>query len=627
MNGGFLSQAVVYLAAAVLAVPIAKRLGLGSVLGYLLAGIAIGPYALRLVGAEGHDVMHFAEFGVVMMLFLVGLELRPSVLWTMRGPILGLGGGQVVVTTVVVMGIAMAFGVHLRPALVIGMIASSSSTAIVLQSLGEKGLLKTEGGKASFAVLLFQDISVIPMLALMPLLAVGEVSSIDAHGASSRPAWQSAFLILGAVTLIFVAGRYLLQPIFRFLAASRLREVLTAAALLLVLSTAWLMEAVGLSPALGTFLAGVLLAESEYRHQLEADVEPFKGLFLGVFFIAVGASLDFSLVFAEPVKIALATVAIVIVKGVVIFALGRVSKISRPGTFVFAFSLAQVGEFAFVLLSFAQQVGVLEGALPASIVAVVALSMLITPLLFIVLERVVMPRLAPAAEAREADEIEGDEAPVVMAGFGRFGQIAGRILRQNGVPVTVLDVDPEIIDVIRRLGSKVYYGDASRIDLLHAAGCARARLFLIAVDDAEKALEIANTVKTHFPNLEIIARANDRVGYYKLRNAGVKMVIRETFGSALEMGELALHNLGFGAHFAHRAARLFKRHDEASAAKLATIWGSMDQTAFFSEVRQAMDQTEVLMKAEVSRNGAPDEGWDNESLRDDIEAMTKGAAE
>ncbi len=612
MSGGFLAQAVVYLAAAVLAVPLAKRLGLGSVLGYLLAGIAIGPYALRLVGAEGHDVMHFAEFGVVMMLFLVGLELRPSVLWTMRGPILGLGGIQVLATTIVVAGVAMAVGVGWRPALVVGMIASSSSTAIVLQSLAEKGLLKSEGGKSSFAVLLFQDISVIPMLALIPLLATEPAAG--AHG-SVRPAWQSALLILGAVFAIVVAGRYLLRPIFRYLAASRLREVLTAAALLLVFGIALLMESVGLSPALGTFLAGVLLAESEYRHQLEVDIEPFKGLLLGVFFIAVGASVDFSLVLAQPGKIAAATIGVILLKGLVLFALGKAFKLSRPSTYVFGFSLAQVGEFAFVLVSFGQQVGVLRGALPGSIVAVVALSMLLTPLLFLVLERLVLPRLAPPPESREADVIDGHEAPVVMAGFGRFGQITGRLLRQNGIPVTVLDVDPEVIEVVRRLGSVVFYGDASRLDLLQAAGCDRARLFLIAIDDPEKTLEIVQIVKTHFPHLRIVARAADRVQFYKLRGAGVRHVVRETFGSALEMGELGLRELGFGAHHAHRAARLFKRHDDRSAEHLASIWGSMDQTAFFSEVRQALTQTEELMRQEASRHGAPDEGWDNESLR------------
>lgn len=614
MREGFLVQAVVYLAAAVITVPVAKRLGLGSVLGYLLAGIGVGPYMLGFVGAEGHDVMHFAEFGVVMMLFVVGLELKPSLLWKMRGPIVGLGGIQVLATIALVGGVVYALGAGFEAALVIGMIASTSSTAIVLQSLGEKGLLKSEGGQASFAVLLFQDISVIPMLATIPLLAAGEVAT--GHG-TARPAWQSLLLILGAVLGIVVGGRYALTPIFRYLASSGLREVLTAAALLLVLAVAVLMEAVGLSPALGTFLAGVLLAESEYRHQLESDIEPFKGLLLGVFFIAVGASIDFGLLKQQPVTLISATLAVVVLKAVVLFALARAFKLSVPARYVFGFALAQVGEFAFVLISFAQQAGVLKGAIPGSLVAVVAMSMVVTPILFLLLERVILPRFSETViEEREPDEIDPQDEHVVMAGFGRVGQIAGRFLRQTGVEVTVLDVDPEIIDVVSRLGSKVYYGDASRLDLLHAAGCERARLFIVCIDDPDKTLEIVHTVRQHYPKLPIVARATGRVEYYKLRQAGVTHVVRETFGSALEMGEIGLKILGHRAHQAHRAARKFKQHEHAAVERLVPLWGAMDRTAFFTEARDALNQTEELMRAEVSRGAMSDLGWDNEVLRD-----------
>lgn len=605
MSSSILAQAAIYLAAAVVAVPLAKRAGLGAVLGYLLAGIAVGPFALHLIGSEGAHVMHFAEFGVVMMLFIVGLELKPSMLWQMRGPIFGLGTAQVAGTLIVVALLALALGIGWRTALVLGMIAACSSTALVLQSLAEKGLDKSEGGRASFAVLLFQDISVIPMLAVVPLLAT-------AVATDERPAWQAALLIAAAVVVVVIGGRYALRPIFRYLAATRLREVLTAAALLLIVGVTILMQAVGLSPALGAFLAGVLLAESEYRHQLETDIEPFKGLLLGVFFVTVGASINFGVVASQPGLIAAATVGIIIVKGLVLFALGRVFKMSRVATFVFAFALAQVGEFAFVLVSLASGHGLLVGQASEIVVAVVALTMMLTPLLLISLQRWVLPRLAAPTEAREADEISDHEAPVVMAGFGRFGQITGRFLRYGGVPVTVLDVDPEIIEIVRRLGAQVYYGDASRLDLLHAAGCARAQLFILAVDDVEKSLEIAATVREHFPHLRILARAYDRPHYYRLRALGITDVVRETFGSALQLGQLGLTALGTRAHHAHRTAQLFKLHDDAMIERLAPVFGSVDRTAFFDEARRALEQLESTMRSEVASAHASDKGWDGE---------------
>ncbi|HLM73392.1 MAG TPA: monovalent cation:proton antiporter-2 (CPA2) family protein, partial [Polyangiaceae bacterium] len=460
MHGNMLAQAFIYLLAAIVMVPIAKRLGLGSVLGYLLAGVALGPFALGLIGKEGADVMHFAEFGVVMMLFLVGLELKPELLWRLRRPILGLGGLQVVGTSIAFAGAALAVGHGARPAVAVGLIFAGSSTAIALQSLAEKGLLKSEGGQAAFSVLLFQDIAVIPMLALFPLLAAP--GAPGAAAAPGRPGWQQALLVLGAVVVIVVGGRYVMRPVFRFLAETRLREVFTAAALALVIGIALLMGAVGLSPALGTFLAGVVMADSEYRHELESDIEPFKGLLLGVFFIAVGSSIDFSLIASRPLMILGAVAGLMIGKLLILLGIGKVMGLERRARAVLAMSLAQGGEFAFVLVSFAVQSRVLTTALAGPLVAIVAVSMLLTPLVLLALERVVLPRMSAGLkkEERQHDEPQAHEGGVVIAGFGRFGQIVGRFLRASGIPTTVLDLDPAMVDLLRRLGLSVHYGDA-----------------------------------------------------------------------------------------------------------------------------------------------------------------------
>jgi glutathione-regulated potassium-efflux system ancillary protein KefC len=612
MHENMLAQAFVYLASAVVVVPIAKRLGLGSVLGYLLAGVVLGPSALGLIGKEGQDVMHAAEFGVVMMLFLVGLELRPSVLWQLRRPILGLGGAQVVLTAAVLFAAALALGQPWRIGLALGLVLAGSSTAIVVQSLGEKGLLKTPGGQAAFSVLLFQDIAVIPILAALPLLSTAVLSA----PAGERPGWQQALLVLGAVVAVVAAGRFLIVPLFRFLARTRLREIFTAASLALIIGIALLMQAVGLSPALGTFLAGVVLAESEYRHELEADIEPFKGLLLGVFFIAVGASIDFQIVVGQPALIASLVVGIMLVKALVLLVLGWLFRLDLKGRLLLALSLAQVGEFAFVLFSVAEKERVLPAAVLAPMTAVVALSMLLTPLLLLAFERMLLPRLAERAAPREPDEMAPKEGAVVIAGFGRFGQIVGRLLRASGVPTTVLDLDADIVGVVRRVGLEVHYGDASRLDLLHAAGCERARLFILAVDDPAKSMDIGQMVRTHFPNLPILARARNRQHYFQLTRLQPKAVVRETFGSALELGQQALRALGFRAHEAHRLARGFERHDEAAIKALAPLFGQ-DQKAFFAAARQALEETERLLREESGRKFGDEHGWDTESLRSD----------
>jgi len=447
MHGeGFFFEAFIYLTAAVISVPIAKRLGLGSVLGYLIAGVVIGPFVLGFIGEEGQDVMHFAEFGVVMMLFLVGLELQPSLLWRLRGPILGLGGLQVGVTAAVGTVLGVVAGLAWQTALAVGLILSLSSTAIVLQTLTEKGLIKSDGGQSSFAVLLFQDIAVIPMLAVLPLLATASLSA-GGHAAADQaaeswvialPAWAQSIAVLVVVTGIVLAGRFLARHAFRLIARTRLREVFTAAALMLVIGVALLMTKIGLSPALGTFTAGVVLANNEYRHELESNIEPFKGLLLGVFFIAVGASIDFKLVAAQPMLIASLVAALLATKWLVLFALGRVFKMGLDQNLLFAFALAQSGEFAFVLFSFSLQSGVITPEVVDPLIAVVAISMALTPLILLLNEKLFQPRTGTRRQvAREPDKIE-EENPVVIAGFGRFGNIVRRLLAACGVGCSVM---------------------------------------------------------------------------------------------------------------------------------------------------------------------------------------------
>lgn len=612
---GALLQAVVYLAAAVLAVPLAHRLGLGSVLGYLLAGIAIGPFGLHLVGHEGHDVMHFAEFGVVMMLFLVGLELQPARLWALRRSIFGLGTAQVVGTTLAVAGVAVTLGLGWKAALAIGMTLAMSSTAIVLQSLTEKGMQRSAGGEASFAVLLFQDLAVIPILALLPLL--GAVSATADAATASRSGWVEALSILGAVIGVVGMGRYLVRPAFRVLARVRIRELFTAASLLIVAGIALLMQLVGLSPALGTFLAGVVLAESEYRHELEADIEPFKGLLLGLFFISVGAQIDFAVVAAAPGATLGLVVGIVTLKLVVLWMIGRALGLDRGARWLLAFALAQVGEFAFVLLAFSTRVGALDELTASRLVAVVALSMAVTPLLFMVLERWVLPRVAERSDAREPDAIAPDEHGVVIAGFGRFGQVVGRVLRTAGVRATVLDLDPDMLDILRRLGLEVHYGDAARPDLLEAAGCARARLFVLAIDEVATSVAVARHVRQAYPTLPIVARARNRSHYIELRRLGVQHVYRETLGSAIEASAAALEHLGHRRYAAQRLLQRWRSHDEETLeAQLALDPGAMD--ASLALARRSLADAERLMRDEDPKVlHERDAAWNNESLREE----------
>jgi monovalent cation:proton antiporter-2 (CPA2) family protein len=615
----FLFQAMVYLAAAVVMVPLAKKLGLGSVLGYLLAGIVIGPAVMGFIGKEGQDIMHFAEFGVVMMLFIIGLELEPELLWKMRRSIAGLGGLQVLGTSLIISAVALLFDLHWKQALAIGLILSLSSTAIVLQTLNEKGLMKTAAGQSSFSVLLFQDIAVIPMLAVFPLLASGNavagVKHEEAVGFTSHlPGWAQTLVVLGSVGLIILAGRFLIRPLFRIVAATKLREVFTATALLLVIGIAVLMTQVGLSPALGTFLAGVVLADSEYKHELESDIDPFKGLLLGLFFIAVGASIDFSLLMDHPFRILGLVAALMLLKAMVLFILGRVFGMKTDQNLIFSAALSQVGEFAFVLFSFSLDEGVLPPDIVSTMIAVVAISMAMTPFVMLLNERFIQPRFgscAIAAESREPDVIE-ERNPVIIAGFGNFGNTIARFLRANGVKATYLDIDTDRVDVLRKMGFKVYYGDASRQDLLKAAGADQAKVIIIAIEPPEKRLEMIETVKKHFPHLHLFVRAQNRFDAYDQMNAGMLHVYRETVDTALRLSQDVLIQLGHRAYKVKRMANVFLKYDEQVLKELASI---RDEEEYIVAARGHIEELERLLQTDLNK-ALPDidAGWDDDGL-------------
>ncbi len=615
MHGDFLGQALVYLAAGVVTVAAAKKLGLGSVLGYLIAGALIGPFALNLTG-DPEDVMAFAEFGVVILLFLIGLEVRPALLWSMRKTIFGLGGAQVMATALAIAGASMVFGLPWQTALAAGLVLAMSSTAIVLQTLDEKGLRQGPVGRAAFGVLLLQDLAIIPLFALLPLLATGPVQlTSDSHSASliaDLPAWMQALAVLAAVGAVVGGGRFVVRPVFRFIAQSRLREIFTATSLLIVVGVAMLMQIVGLSPALGAFLAGVVLAESEFRRELETDIEPFRGLLLGLFFITVGATIDFGLILREPLLLIGLVLGLMALKFVVLFALARVGGASNRLAATVAVALAQGGEFAFVLLTFTVGAGVISQPLADLLTAVVAVSMAMTPLTVIVYEKILtfLDRKNPTESIADPTFEEEDAEPdIIIAGFGRFGQVTGRLLMANGFKSTVLDADIEMIDLLRRFGRRVHYGDATRLDLLRQAGAERARMLIVAIDDQEKAAELVERAREAFPHLTILARAFDRRHAYDMLANGADAVERETFEGALSMGVTALKSLGFRAHRAQRAADYFRRHDLRTFEELRPMWGQTE--AYMLASRDASQTMDRLLAADLEKMkpGAAD-GWD-----------------
>ena len=621
--GGLLFQAFIYLCAAVIAVPIAKRLGLGSVLGYLLAGIIIGP-VIGLVGSETQEIQHFAEFGVVMMLFLVGLELQPRMLWQMRSRLLGLGGLQVGITTGVITGIALLFGLYWSVALTIGLIFSLSSTAIVLQTLNEKGLNKVEGGRASFSVLLFQDIAVIPMLALIPLLVLPEFADSGAavatngdHGHSMSlvaglPGWARTLVVIGAVAAVLLGGHFLTRPLFRFIAESRLREIFTASALMLVIGIALLMTLVELSPALGTFLAGVVLAESEFRHELESDIEPFKGLLLGLFFITVGAGINFDILFGDFGTIIGLTVGVILIKGLVLFALARLFRLQSRDGLLFTLGMAQAGEFGFVLLNFSLQSHALPPEMASTLSLVVALSMLLTPALFIAYDKLVLSR-ADTDDGPDTDAID-ETGAVIIAGSGRFGQIVNRMLVASGVTTVVLDHEASMISMLGRFGVKSYYGDATRPELLHAAGIESAAALVIAIDDQERAVELVEHVNRHHPHVRILTRAFDVNHLYLLRKAGADVAIREMFDGSVELGKAVMKTLGMHPFKVEKMSQSFRRHDKTGLDHLYEMWDEdTDMSSNKAYLARAKAHTatlkDIMESDRTQSHDRSDRGW------------------
>ncbi len=549
----FLSQAAMFFGAAVIIVPIFRRLGLGAVLGYLAAGALIGPYGLKLFTDVG-AIIHTAELGVVLLLFIIGLELQPSRLWTMRNAVFGLGGAQVAVTGLLLTGVATGLGLSLRSAIVIGISLAFSSTAFVLQTLAERGELKDRHGRAAFGILLFQDLAAIPMLAIVPLLgtgyAVASVSSIV----------LTVTKIVAVLSVVVVGGTYLLRPVLRSVAKTRTPELFTATALLIVAGTALLMDSVGISMALGAFLAGVLLANSEYRHELEADIDPFKGLLLGLFFMSVGMGLNLSLLRVQFGTIALLVMGLMAVKAAVLFGIGRAGRMSGHSAKSLAIALPQGGEFAFVIFTAAAAAGLMTGDLRQLLVLVVSLSMAGTPLLSLINDWMTRGFVAPPSEPYSV--APPDERPVVIAGFGRFGQIVGRVLAAKKIPFTALDASAEHVDFVRQFGAEIYYGDASRLDLLRAAKADKAKVLVLAVDDVEASLRTAETVRRHFPNLTVVARARNRQHAYRLMDLGVTLLRRETFLSSLDVARQVLIGLGMRPKDAERTVRTFQAHDE-----------------------------------------------------------------
>ena len=619
-HGDWLSLSLVYLGAAVLAVPLARLLGLGAVIGYLAAGIVIGPWGLQLV-TEPATMLHIAEFGVVLMLFLVGLELEPRRLWAMRRPIFGGGSVQLLGSAALVTGVGVAAGLAWPLALVAGLGLAMSSTAIGLGALAERNLMATASGQNVLSVALLQDMAAIPVLALVPLLAVG-VSAQHAEGS----AWLAAAKAFGVIAAIIFGGRLLLRPALRWIARSDTPEIFTAAALLLVVATASLMQSVGLSMALGAFLAGVLLAESEYRRALETDLEPFKGLLLGLFFIAVGMSIDFAVVLAHPGLMAAVVLGFLALKALVLWGLARRARLPLAERPVYVILLAQGGEFGFVVFQAAQQAGVMDAQTTSFLVASVAVSMLLTPLLLLIADRWWVPALARRAGRsggpKPAELSEPQAAPVIIAGFGRYGQVVGRLLNANGLSATVLEHDAEQVETLRKFGSRVFYGDATRLDLLRTAGAAEARVLVLAIDDVAQSVKLAKLAQQHFPNLTIVARARNVTHYAQLRQLGIESVERETLDAALMSGRRVLELMGWQAHTARNQALRYRQHTIDLLEQMAPHVGN--QQALIAVAKQGREQLEQMWAQERAQQTAQRnrQGWHGEPAAAPTDADT-----
>ncbi|MDC7710821.1 monovalent cation:proton antiporter-2 (CPA2) family protein [Vogesella indigofera] len=581
MNQTWIHEALIFLAATVIAVPLFTRLGLGAVVGYLSAGMLIGPWLLGLV-SDVDKILHIAELGVVLLLFVIGLELQPSRLWALRHPVFGLGGAQLLVTSLTIGGAALLFGLPPVAALIIGLSMSLSSTALALKILAERQQLSSASGRASFAILLFQDLAAIPLLAVLPLLAGGMSQGWD---------WFGAAKVVALVCAVIVAGHWLLRPYLRLAATANSHEVFVAATLLVVVGTALVMQQAGLSMALGSFIAGVLLADSEYRHELEADIEPFKGLLLGLFFIAVGMSVDLRLVAQQPLTIIGLTVGLMTVKALILYSLGRFNRYSHGSAVNLALYISQGGEFAFVLLGVAAGSDILDKTLANTLVVVVSLSMVVTPLLVSLNEKWLKIGHG-VAEPRAFDQIDPSEHRVIIAGFGRFGQMIGRTLRMKNIPFTALEASFEQVDFVRKFGNKIHFGDASRLDLLRAAHADLAEIFVLAIDDIDASVKTAAMVRKHYPHLKIYARARNRVHAYRLMDIGVDKLIRETLLSSLELARDVFVELGYSPAEAQETVQLFRQHDEKLLSQQHKI--HEDEAQLIAASREGAEELERL---------------------------------
>lgn len=602
MEYGFLFACFIFLSAAVVVVPIAKFTGLGPVLGYLLAGVLIGPYALGLV-ANPTTILHFSEFGVVMMLFLIGLELQPREFWNMRVRLIGLGLPQVVISALLIAGIGVWLNMPWQSAVVMGLGLSLSSTAIVLKIIDERGIMQRSVGRSAFSVLLVQDVAVIPFLAIIPFLVIPELAAhapTDAHGAADiveEDGWQTGWRVAAVFASMYLAGRYLLRPILRIIAKSGVREIFTALALLLVVAAALLMEWINISPALGAFMIGVILADSEYRHELESDLEPFKGLMLGLFFISVGMSIEFSVLLNNPLPIFGAVIALAALKFAVLYGLAVIFKFHIADRLLFATLLAQGGEFAFVLFQFALGAGALDPQLASLLNVTVALSMIITPVLLIIFDRLVVPNLPSLQSPERPDDDISVRNRVIVLGYGRFGQIVTRLLTAQGFEATLIDHDPEQIELMKKFDAKVFYGDARRLDLLKSAGADKAELMVISIHGPEIVTEIARKVRDNFPHIRILARARDRNHAHDLMDIGVHEFERDTFHSALHLGIKALISLGYTETRAKRLATAFAKHDVEMLHEAYELRG--DDEAMIGHVKTARELLAQVMQADL----------------------------
>lgn len=624
-HDGLLYYTLIFLSAAVLVVPLAKRSGLGAVLGYLLAGMIIGPFGLRLIN-NTDDILHFSEFGVVMMLFLIGLELKPKTLWRLRKPIIGLGMSQVILTSAAITGCLIAMGIAIPLACVIGAGLSLSSTAISLQMMNERTLLPTYAGQSTFSVLLFQDLAIVPILAMTPLFAalgtglsvenVSDVIDVVKQQAGGN-IWIKGIEVIGLVTAIILFGHYAIRHLLRYIASTGVREIFTATALLLVIAVTFLMQEVGLSPALGAFIAGVVLADSEYRHEIESNIEPFKALLLGLFFISVGMSINFDVFLQSWLPIIAYVSALILIKALVLFSIVRIGKMDKTQGILFTLLLAQGGEFAFVIFQFANQVKLLSADMASILNVTVALSMVISPLLMIVYDRIIAPRIQSFVpiSATPKHSIVEQYNPVIIVGYGRFGTIIGRLLHANGIGVTILDHDTKQIDTAARFGWKVYYGDARDMNLLEKAGIEHAKMLIMVIDDAQESLDAVRNIKRLYPHVKILARAKDRRHAYALRKTGVDYYEREIFHSALSMGQEALKRLGYRAFVARNLTRKFAVHDENTLHESFNFFE--DDKALLNFALSSRDDLQKIFEADrqhadLYRN----EGWDDDLQRE-----------